>query len=258
MDFSWRVQAAGWTLGYRGAAWVEHGLPESLRTLLRQAVRYGAGHAWLNRRHPGSFPPPRGPGGIVRGALGALVWSLTGRLGRATFKAADAAVIAARDVGYLFSNGRPPYPRPADREGLLQLAVLVDSFPEISETFVTTEAHALVREGLRPTVVAGRRADRPNYPAARGLPVHYLDDDGLARKVADLAWLFRRHPGRCVADVTNRAAGAAMSPSGRCDRLPRPLGASPPLARGTSTPTSRCPQPSTRYGLGGSWASPTA
>lgn len=84
-----------------------------------------------------------------------------------------------------------------------RLAVLVDSFPELTETFVASELRALRELGVDAHVEAGRPADAVN-PEARGLPVAYLADDGLGRRLADLAWLVARHPLRCLADLAER------------------------------------------------------
>src|SRR3954447_25165226 len=55
-DLCFRLRAAGWELEYRPAAMVVHRNRTTLRSLLRQRARHGAGSAWLNRRHPGSLP----------------------------------------------------------------------------------------------------------------------------------------------------------------------------------------------------------
>lgn len=53
-ELSWRLQEAGWALEHRWAAAVEHRHRSSLRGLLRQYRRYGAGVAWQERRWSGS------------------------------------------------------------------------------------------------------------------------------------------------------------------------------------------------------------
>src|SRR2546421_1796924 len=50
-DFCWRLQAAGWRLGYRPAARVVHHNREALRAFVRVMGRYAAGRAWLRRRY---------------------------------------------------------------------------------------------------------------------------------------------------------------------------------------------------------------
>jgi GT2 family glycosyltransferase len=55
-DLCWRLAALGWELVSRPEAAVVHRNRTTLRALLRQRVRHGAGAAWLNRLHPGSLP----------------------------------------------------------------------------------------------------------------------------------------------------------------------------------------------------------
>ena len=51
-DLCFRLRAAGWELVYRPEAMVVHRNRTTLRSLLRQRARHGAGSAWLNRRNP--------------------------------------------------------------------------------------------------------------------------------------------------------------------------------------------------------------
>ncbi|MCW2990039.1 MAG: mycofactocin system glycosyltransferase [Solirubrobacterales bacterium] len=55
-DLCFRLADAGWELVYRPEALVLHRNRTTLRALLRQRARHGAGSAWLNRKHPGSMP----------------------------------------------------------------------------------------------------------------------------------------------------------------------------------------------------------
>jgi glycosyltransferase involved in cell wall biosynthesis len=55
-DLCFRLRAVGWELEYRPEAMVVHRNRTTLRSLLRQRARHGAGSAWVNRRHPGSLP----------------------------------------------------------------------------------------------------------------------------------------------------------------------------------------------------------
>ena len=79
-DLSFRLRAAGWGIERRDEASVVHFSRRSVRALIGQAARHGAGCAWLNRTYPGSSPPRRLPGliwwgirfataGLVRAAL---------------------------------------------------------------------------------------------------------------------------------------------------------------------------------------------
>jgi GT2 family glycosyltransferase len=61
-DLCFRVRRAGWEIESRPSATVVHRNRTTLRALLRQRARHGAGVAWLNRAYPGAFPPRRSPG----------------------------------------------------------------------------------------------------------------------------------------------------------------------------------------------------
>jgi GT2 family glycosyltransferase len=61
-DLCFRVRDAGWRLEPRERASVMHRNRTTLRSLLRQRARHGAGAAWLNQAYPGAFPPNRSPG----------------------------------------------------------------------------------------------------------------------------------------------------------------------------------------------------
>ena len=78
-----------------------------------------------------------------------------------------------------------------------------DAFPVVSETFVMAEARELARLGHEVSVVAGRRPERPAAFDA-GIPVHYLDQDGLGTRLLALARLALRHPARVLADLRER------------------------------------------------------
>ena len=62
-DFTWRLQAAGWTLAFNEHAVVQHAYRESLRALGRQWRGYAAGARWLSERYPDFKPDP----GLNRG-----------------------------------------------------------------------------------------------------------------------------------------------------------------------------------------------
>jgi colanic acid/amylovoran biosynthesis glycosyltransferase len=86
----------------------------------------------------------------------------------------------------------------------LRIAVLVDRFPELSETFIAAEARELVRLGHHVHVESNVHAPEPNQAAANGLEVAYRVDDGRGRRLRDLAWLAVRHPLRALRDLVNR------------------------------------------------------
>ncbi|MCW3046110.1 MAG: hypothetical protein JWO74_394, partial [Solirubrobacterales bacterium] len=84
------------------------------------------------------------------------------------------------------------------------IAVLVDHFPQLTETFVSAEARALRGLGHAVRVEARERPPAPDPPAAAGLAVAYAADDGRGRRLADLLWLVARRPRACVADLRAR------------------------------------------------------
>jgi glycosyltransferase involved in cell wall biosynthesis len=84
------------------------------------------------------------------------------------------------------------------------VAILVDQFPELTETFVAAEARALVGLGWDVQVEAGRRAERPDPALAGGLAVRYATDDARHAALRALVSLAARHPLRCLADLVLR------------------------------------------------------
>jgi hypothetical protein len=58
-DLCFRLRDAGWAIEARETAAVHHRSRRTLRKLLRQRARHGAGAAWLDRHYPGAFPPKR-------------------------------------------------------------------------------------------------------------------------------------------------------------------------------------------------------
>lgn len=105
-----------------------------------------------------------------------------------------------------------------------RIAVLVDHFPELSETFVAAEVHALISRGARVRVEAAGRAPHPDPAAARGLDVRYGADETLRDRLVALAWLLRRAPLGCLRDLADRRRW-------RREEWPRPLRAIAPAAR---------------------------
>jgi colanic acid/amylovoran biosynthesis glycosyltransferase len=201
-DFCWRLQAAGWSLGYRPEARAEHRHRETLRGLVRQLARHGAGAAWLERRYPGSVTRPRLAAGLARSLAGAVVWSVAGDLERARFKAIDGPVVLATNLGYASGNAaRREWPVRSERGGIV---VLSDSFPHLSETFVVNEARALKRQGERVRIEALSRPARPLRGGIRGLAVSFREDDALARRLSHGAWLVARHPIRSLRDAASQ------------------------------------------------------
>lgn len=85
-----------------------------------------------------------------------------------------------------------------------KLVVLVDSFPELSQTFIGSELRALARAAWAARVEAGQRAVRPDVAAEREFPAHYRQDDREGERLRALAWLLARHPLRCATDLLAR------------------------------------------------------
>jgi colanic acid/amylovoran biosynthesis glycosyltransferase len=201
-DFCWRIQDAGWKLGYREGAEVRHLLREDLRSYLRVHVRYGAGLRWLRVRHPRAHTGPA-PRRVLRRMAGVVIWPLAGQLERGLFMGLDIVVILTETAGYTLSNaarGRPETPARAGR----RLVVLADRFPEPSETFVVNEVKALAELHLNVRVEARARPTRPAIGAMWGLDVRYREDRGTLGTARDLIWLVTRHPLRSLTDLVAR------------------------------------------------------
>jgi GT2 family glycosyltransferase len=58
-DLCFRLQTAGWRIERRTGAGVVHRNRRRLMALLAQKARHGSGAAWIERRHPGTFPRRR-------------------------------------------------------------------------------------------------------------------------------------------------------------------------------------------------------
>jgi glycosyltransferase involved in cell wall biosynthesis len=87
----------------------------------------------------------------------------------------------------------------------MRLAVFVDVFPELSETFILNEVKALAAEGVDVRIEAGRRSGRPNPDAAEAPPVVYWDEPGSrSQNLRALASLALRHPLRVARDLAGR------------------------------------------------------
>jgi GT2 family glycosyltransferase len=108
-DLCFRLEDAGWGPPERRAALVRHRSRETFPQLIAQLARHGSGAAWVNRRHPKTFPAPRlgelarRVGHDLRCALGA------GNRDEAGFALLDAAGAIAFEGGRLLPN-RPLAP----------------------------------------------------------------------------------------------------------------------------------------------------
>lgn len=106
-DLCFRLREAGWGIEPRPDAAVMHRSRPTLRELLAQRARHGAGAAWLNRRHPQSFPRRRWPGlaaWSVRSEVGALRCLARGRREEALVGAIEPLDVWALELGRLTSN----------------------------------------------------------------------------------------------------------------------------------------------------------
>lgn len=94
--------------------------------------------------------------------------------------------------------------RRRDAHGQIEVVILANSFPALSQTFVVTEASALEEIGHPVRIEAARRAD----PAAAGIEERfntaYLQGQSRERELVELARLVLRHPIRSAADLVAR------------------------------------------------------
>jgi GT2 family glycosyltransferase len=221
-DFAWRLQEAGWRLGYRPAAIVTHRHRESLRSFTRQIVGYAAGRAWLNRRYAGAYP--RGEPVLMSLPLAigsAIRWGLAGHVERARFRAIDALVIALDAVGLRRSNSSPSAAKP---DWGARAVLVLETFPERDGTGVAEALRLLGNQGSGVRVEASRRPVRQDLSALRAHPASFWEDDPAWRRALDLARLVLRHP--------VRIARAAMARSRRRPGSPASLWVlAPPAAR---------------------------
>jgi GT2 family glycosyltransferase len=106
-DICFRLRDAGWTIERRDGASVLHTNRTSLRNLLRQRARHGAGVEWLARRYPGSFPRKRWLG-LAKWALQSLAWAAVdaarGRRDDALVHAIEPLSVWAFNLGRLMPN----------------------------------------------------------------------------------------------------------------------------------------------------------
>lgn len=106
-DLCYRLKRAGWEIELRDEAAVVHRTRRTLREMLRQRVRHGAGAAWLNREYPGSFPPRRllGLGKLtVQGLMRAPTEAVRGRGDDAIRAIAEPLEYWAVEVGRRLPN----------------------------------------------------------------------------------------------------------------------------------------------------------
>jgi cellulose synthase/poly-beta-1,6-N-acetylglucosamine synthase-like glycosyltransferase len=106
-DICFRLRDAGWELERRDGAAVLHSNRTSLRKLLRQRARHGAGVEWLAQRYPGAFPRKRRLG-LAKWALLSLgrapIDALRGHRDEAVVHAIEPLSVWAYELGRLMSN----------------------------------------------------------------------------------------------------------------------------------------------------------
>jgi colanic acid/amylovoran biosynthesis glycosyltransferase len=192
VDFCWRAQRAGWTVGVDEDAAVIHEHRKTIKGLLKQVAVRSASATWLHRRWADAPTPPMpGPKDVLRGVAAAPVFALTLQRERAALKLLDAATALASMVGaYRHNRARP---RPPQRATKRPVEIWADEFPVVSETFVIEEARALQALGHDVLVRAQRRPDTP-MPGVFDLRSGYLEDDSRLERVLAYAKLRATNP----------------------------------------------------------------
>ncbi|MEA2272282.1 MAG: hypothetical protein QOI98_990 [Solirubrobacteraceae bacterium] len=110
-DLCYRLADAGWAIERRREAAVLHRNRVTVRAMLVQRARHGAGAAWLNRVHPGSFPRRRWSGlawwATRRGAAGVAALA-RGDRDAAVLGLLDGPAVWAFELGRLLPNRPTP------------------------------------------------------------------------------------------------------------------------------------------------------
>ncbi len=220
-DICFRLRTAGWEIEPRHDATVVHSSRHRLAKLLRQRARMGAGAAWVNDRHPGSFPPRRllglaawSAGSFARAASSAL----RGRRDEAILASLNPLTVWAFELGRRLPNGALHAPATNGRvaaQGTVPVSVVIPAYnrermlrralesvlaqrPAPAEIVVvddaSTDGTAAVAEELGAIVVrheqnAGEGAARNSAIAAATQPWIALldsDDEWLPHHLASL------------------------------------------------------------------------
>jgi GT2 family glycosyltransferase len=223
-DFSWRLQQAGWRLGPRPEAAVEHRYRASVTDLRRQWRGYAAGRAWLARRYNGFAPQPAAARAArrLRGRalrLGGRADNVVARsapethagpLERSRYLALDALLAGEELAGFVLSNR----PRQDGRPEPSRVVLIAERFPAVGDPLVD---FARTLDGARVEAIA--RPDAVAMEAARALRIDYREDDGALLRAAALLQLLIRHPVRSALDLMRHARGepklSALAPAVR-------------------------------------------
>ena len=108
VDFCWRLQAAGYRIGFHSAAWVWHLRRRKIRDYLRQQIGYGRAEALLIPLHPGRFgaiSAARWRGWVYDSAFsGSLASSAVIYQGVFGYAGFQGIYGGARSVGYVVSS----------------------------------------------------------------------------------------------------------------------------------------------------------
>lgn len=189
-DFGRRLQDAGRRPEDRGDAVVLHEQPERIWRLVRRSARRRAGRGRVHARHPASTMRPRALPALARCAAAAIHQLLRLQPRRAAYALLGVVVILAEAAGGWLANTAPTGPRRGGRSPSgPRIAMLVDQFPEVSETFVAAEARALAALGADVRVEAHGRGRTPAQELAEGVDVRYFEDAGRAGMIAATLWL---------------------------------------------------------------------
>jgi GT2 family glycosyltransferase len=108
VDFSRRLQRAGWTIDRRPAALVEHQHRERLLPFLATIARYASGSRWLNARYPGYSPRWPLAKQLALSARDAVALVAQGQHEEGAFRALDGLGLLAHNLGYLAGNRASP------------------------------------------------------------------------------------------------------------------------------------------------------
>jgi glycosyltransferase involved in cell wall biosynthesis len=127
-DICFRLRAAGWEIEPREGATVVHASRRELAKLVRQRARMGAGAAWVNERHPGSFPAARLPG-LAKWGAGSLAracsCAIRGRRDEALMRALDPLTVWAFELGRRLPNAAPGSGTGASTRTTLPVSVVI-------------------------------------------------------------------------------------------------------------------------------------
>jgi GT2 family glycosyltransferase len=204
-DFTWRLQEAGWRLGLREQAQVEHRYRTTLGELRRQWRSYAAGRAWLARRYDGFVPEPalrraarRGGARLMahgRGRAGGR--EASGAAQPRAFLALDALLSVEELAGFTLSN-RPSGSAPAKRPPAA-VVLVADLFPAREDPM------AELADRLEHVRVEARgRPREPDQAVARRVTVDYMEDDGQLTRLLAAARVVLHHPWRSLLDLVQR------------------------------------------------------